>query len=45
VIDLSAFGGVDLSNVNSITIGFGTRGAPAAGGQGTVLIDDIKLIQ
>jgi len=45
VIDLSAFG-VDLTNVNSISIGVGTRNAPAAGGgAGTVHIDDIGLVQ
>ncbi len=44
VIDLSAFAGANLTNVNAITIGFGTRGAPAAGGgTGTVRFDDIRL--
>ena len=45
VIDLAAFG-VDLANVNSITIGVGTKnpGAPAAaGGTGTMYFDDIRL--
>ncbi|MHC4329509.1 MAG: hypothetical protein ACYSWW_15455, partial [Planctomycetota bacterium] len=46
VIDLTAFAGVDLTNVNAITIGFGTRGSPAAdGGTGTMYFDDIWLIQ
>ncbi len=47
VIDLQAFGsqGVNLSNVNTITIGFGTKGSPAAGGTGTMYFDDIRLIR
>ncbi|MHC4355267.1 MAG: hypothetical protein ACYS0H_21410, partial [Planctomycetota bacterium] len=46
VIDLTEFAGVDLTNVPSITIGFGTRGAPVAtGGAGTVHFDDISLIR
>ena len=44
-IDLSAFG-VDLTNVTSITIGVGTKNAPApAGGAGTMYIDDIRLVR
>ncbi|MHC4580884.1 MAG: LamG domain-containing protein [Planctomycetota bacterium] len=45
MIELSAFGGlgVDLANVNSITIGIGTKGSPAAGGTGTMYFDDIRL--
>ena len=45
VIDLSAFGefGIDLANVDSITIGFGTENSPAAGGTGTMYFDDIRL--
>ena len=43
VIDLQAFAGVDLTNVNTITIGFGTKGSPAAGGAGTMYFDDIRL--
>ena len=44
-IDLQAFTdqGIDLTNVNSITIGFGTRNSPAAGGTGTMYFDDIRL--
>jgi hypothetical protein len=43
VVDLAAFG-VDLTNVNSITIGVGTKGSPApAGGTGTLHFDDITL--
>ncbi len=44
VIDLTAFG-VDLTNVPSITIGFGTRNSPAAGDIGTMYFDDIRLIK
>ncbi|MEA3225934.1 MAG: hypothetical protein U9Q07_08280, partial [Planctomycetota bacterium] len=44
VIDMAAFG-VDLTNINSITIGFGTKNGPAAGGQGTVYFDNIRLIR
>ncbi|TKJ35923.1 MAG: hypothetical protein CEE38_12985 [Planctomycetes bacterium B3_Pla] len=45
VIDLQAFAdqGVDLTNVNTIAIGFGTKGSPAAGGSGTLFIDEIRL--
>jgi hypothetical protein len=45
VIDLAAFG-VDLTNVNTITIGFGTKGSPVAGGgSGQMYFDDIRLIR
>jgi hypothetical protein len=44
VIDLAAFG-VDLTNVNTITIGFGTKNSPAAGGPGTMYFDDIRLVR
>jgi hypothetical protein len=43
VIDLAAFAGVDLTNVGSITLGFGTKNSPAAGGTGTMYFDDIRL--
>ena len=45
VIDLQAFAdqGVNLANVNTIIIGFGTKGSPAAGGTGMVYFDDIRL--
>jgi len=45
VIDLQSFAdlGVNLSNVNTITIGFGTKNSPAAGGTGTVYFDDLRL--
>ena len=45
VIDLQAFAGVDLTNINTITIGFGTKSSPAAGGTGTMYFDDIRLIR
>jgi hypothetical protein len=45
IIDLQAFAdqGVNLANVNTITIGIGTKDAPAAGGTGTMYFDDIRL--
>jgi hypothetical protein len=46
VIPLSTFTaqGVNLANVTSITIGFGTPGnTTVAGGTGTAYIDDIRL--
>ena len=43
LIDLSAFAGVNLTNVNTMTIGIGTRNVPAAGGQGKLYFDDIRL--
>jgi len=43
VVELTEFTGVDLTNVNSITIGVGTRNSPAAGGSGEVYFDDIRL--
>jgi len=45
VIDLQAFAdqGVNLSNVNTLAIGFGTKNSPAAGGTGKVYFDDIRL--
>jgi len=47
VIDLQEFAGqgVDLTNVNSIAIGFGTKGSPAAGGSGQMFFDDIRLLR
>ena len=45
VIDLTEFAGVDLTNVNTFTIGFGTKNSPAAGGAGTMYFDDIRLIR
>jgi len=43
VIDLTEFAGVNLTNVGAITIGFGTKNSPAAGGIGTMYFDDIRL--
>ncbi|MHC4120526.1 MAG: LamG-like jellyroll fold domain-containing protein [Planctomycetota bacterium] len=45
IIDLTSFAdqSVDLTNVNTVTIGFGTKNSPAAGGQGTMYFDDIRL--
>ncbi len=48
VIDLQEFAnqGTDLTNVGSITLGFGTRNAPVAtGGIGTVQFDDVGLVR
>ncbi|MHC4626474.1 MAG: LamG-like jellyroll fold domain-containing protein, partial [Planctomycetota bacterium] len=45
VIDLQAFSGVNLANVNTMTIGFGTKDSPAAGGSGKMYFDDIRLIR
>ena len=44
-IDLSRFAdqGVNLTNVNTITIGFGTKNVPSTGGSGKVYFDDIRL--
>jgi hypothetical protein len=44
-IDLQAFAdqGVNLANVNSITLGFGNRNNPVAGGTGIMYFDDIRL--
>jgi hypothetical protein len=44
-IELKAFAdqGVDLANVNTITIGFGTKDTPLAGGSGMMYFDDIRL--
>jgi hypothetical protein len=45
VIDLQAFQGVNPTNVNTLTIGFGTKGSPTAGGTGKMYFDDIRLYQ
>jgi hypothetical protein len=44
-IDLTRFAdqGVNLTNVTSITLGFGDRSNPVAGGAGSVFFDDIRL--
>jgi hypothetical protein len=45
-IDLQAFAdqGVNLANVNSITLGLGNRNNPVAGGSGMMYFDDIRLL-
>jgi Carbohydrate family 9 binding domain-like len=47
VIDLQAFAnqGIALTNVNTLTIGIGTKNSPAAGGTGKMYFDDIRLIR
>jgi hypothetical protein len=45
IIDLQTFQGVTLTNVNTITIGIGTKNSPAAGGTGKLYFDDISLIR
>ena len=44
-IDLQIFAdqGVNLTNVNSITLGLGSRNNPLAGGSGLMYFDDIRL--
>jgi hypothetical protein len=45
VIPLQTFAdlGVNLSNVTSVAIGFGTPGSTASGGSGSMYIDDLRL--
>jgi hypothetical protein len=45
VIDLTHFAdqGVNLTHVNTMTIGFGTKNNPTAGGFGQMYFDDIRL--
>jgi hypothetical protein len=44
-IDLTRFAdqGLNLANVNSITLGLGNRANPVAGGSGIIYFDDIRL--
>jgi len=42
-LKLIADQGVNLANVNTIAIGLGNKKNPAAGGPGTIYIDDIRL--
>jgi hypothetical protein len=44
-IDVQAFAdqGVNLANVNSVTLGLGNRDNPVAGGAGMLYFDDIRL--
>jgi hypothetical protein len=46
-IDLQEFAdqGINLANINTITIGFGNRSNPVAGGTGRMYFDDIRLYQ
>ena len=46
-IDLTRFAGqgVNLANVNTITLGFGNKNNPVVGGSGMVFFDDIRLYQ
>jgi hypothetical protein len=41
-IDLQAFG-INLANVNTISLGLGNKNNPQAGGSGTMYFDDIRL--
>jgi len=45
IIELQEFAGqgVDLTTIDSMTIGFGTKSSPAVGGTGTMYFDDIWL--
>ncbi len=43
-IDLQAFG-INLTNVNTIALGFGDKTNPQAGGSGTAYFDDIRLLR
>ncbi|MFC1636744.1 LamG-like jellyroll fold domain-containing protein [Planctomycetota bacterium] len=46
-IALQAFAdqGINLANVDKIAIGLGSKGGAAAGGTGTLFVDDIRLYQ
>ena len=41
-INLQDFG-ISLTNINTVTIGFGNRSNPVAGGAGSMFFDDIRL--
>ena len=46
VINLAQFASVDITNVDTITIGIGTKDNPAAdGGAGKMYFDDIRLVR
>ncbi|MHC4368899.1 MAG: LamG domain-containing protein [Planctomycetota bacterium] len=45
IIDLPDVTGADLTNINTLSIGIGTKGSPAAGGAGTMYFDDIRLVR
>jgi len=42
-IALSEFEGVNLGNVDSLSVGFGAKGSPPTGAAGLVFVDDIRL--
>jgi hypothetical protein len=42
-IPFTSFAGVDMTSVEKMCIGVGSRTAPAAGGTGKIYIDDIRL--
>ncbi len=42
-IELTQFAGVNLAAVKKMYIGLGNRTSPAAGGTGTIFIDDIRI--
>lgn len=44
-IPLQAFAdqGINLTNIDKIAIGLGSKGGPSAGGTGTIYVDDIRL--
>ena len=46
-IDLKSFAnqGINLTDVNTVTIGFGDRNNPLAGGSGMMFFDDVQLNQ
>ena len=46
-ISLQAFAdqGIDLTNVDKLAIGLGSKAGAAAGGSGTMYIDDIRLVR
>ena len=46
-VQLQAFAdqGINLTNVDKLAIGLGSKGGPAVGGSGTMCIDDIRLSQ
>jgi len=46
-IPLQAFAdqGINLGNMDKITVGLGSKGGAAVGGTGTMYIDDIRLYQ
>ena len=45
IVPLQAFAdqGITLTNMDKMAIGLGSKGGPAAGGSGTMYIDDIRL--